>query len=150
MREVMKSYHSFSLTREKHLDHMVRVVPFIVFCYAIQCFVIMKMDPGEFSSWCLSFLGGFLALMVAGFITYDLKHQVLFNDTSLTAHFLWSHKTIHYSEILAIVVEDPSETFSTLVLLTRKGKQTFYFVDDAPKIKEWLESKKNPEEKLAA
>ena len=41
-KEVMGNEKTLTLSREKHLDHMVRVVPFIVFCYAVQCFIITK------------------------------------------------------------------------------------------------------------
>ena len=98
----MENGKSFTITREKHLDHMVRVVPFIVFCYAVQCFVIMKVSPGSFSTISLSILGGFLALMIAGFITYDVKHQVILNEGSLNIRFLGSDKTILYDDIWLI------------------------------------------------
>lgn len=146
----MKNAKSFFLTREKHLDHMVKVVPFIVLCYAVQCFIILKLSPTEFSSLSLSFLGGFLAMMITSFITYDLKHRVFFEDDHLTLSFFGTEKTISYKEIIEIEVKDPKETFSTLTLKTVQGKHTFYFVDNASAIKAWIENQKNPEQKLAA
>lgn len=138
----MKNAGSFNITREKHLDHMVRVVPFIVFCYAIQCFAIMKVSPGEFSSISLSILGGFLACMISGFIAYDLKHQVTFSENFMEIKFLSHHKTIRYEDIWAVEIKDPGQSFSTLTLLTKDGKISFFFVDDSEKIKKFIESKK--------
>jgi hypothetical protein len=136
----MENGKSFTITREKHLDHMVRVVPFIVFCYAVQCFVIMRVSPGNFSTISLSILGGFLALMIAGFITYDVKHQVILNEGSLNIRFLGSDKTILYDDIWLIEINEPGQTFSTMRIQAAQGKVTFYFIDDSEKIKQWIES----------
>lgn len=139
---MMKNAGSFHITREKHLDHMVKVVPFIVFCYAIQCFAIMKVSPGEFSSISLSILGGFLAFMISAFITYDLKHEVTFSENYMEIKFLNNHKTIRYEDIWAVEIKDPGQSFSTLSLLTKEGKVSFFFVDDSEKIKKFIEDKK--------
>lgn len=139
----MKNTDCFNITREKHLDHMVKVVPFIVFCYAIQCFAIMKVSPGEFSSISLSVLGGFLACMISAFIAYDLKHQVVLNEDELTVQFFHIQKTIKYVDIWEIEIKDPGQSFSTLTLLTKHGKVSFFFVDDSEKIKKFIESKKH-------
>jgi hypothetical protein len=137
----MKKDISFQITREKHLDHMVRVVPFIVLCYAIQSFIIFKFSPSEFSSVGLSILGGFIALMIGGFILYDLKHRVKLFEDHLTIEFLFSSKTIKFEDIKSIVVKDPGQTFSNLIIITAKRKYTFYFIDDSEKIKKMIESK---------
>jgi hypothetical protein len=147
----MENGKSFTITREKHLDHMVRVVPFIVFCYAVQCFVIMRVSPGNFSTISLSILGGFLALMIAGFITYDVKHQVILNEGSLNIRFLGSDKTILYDDIWLIEINEPGQTFSTMRIQAAQGKVTFYFIDDSEKIKQWIEShQSNTQTKKAA
>jgi hypothetical protein len=135
----MSAFKSINLSREKHLDHMVRVVPFIVFCYAIQSYVIYQISPTPFSQVSLSVLGGFLACMIAGFITYDVKHQVVFFEDHLHVKFLMFSKRISYNDITEINVKDPGETFSNLTLRTPRGKMTFYFIDDAEKLKEWIE-----------
>lgn len=139
----MKNTDCFNITREKHLDHMVRVVPFIVFCYAIQCFALMKMSPGEFTSTSLSILGGFLVFMISAFITYDLKHQVTFSENHLEIKFLHIQKSISYDEIWSVEVSDPGQSFSTLTLHSKHGKISFFFVDEAEKIKKFIEEKKH-------
>lgn len=141
----MEKEQSFIMTREKHLDHMVRVVPFIVLCYAIQCYVIYQIAPDDFSTLGLSILGGFLAVMVGAFITYDLKHRVEFQAEKVHISFLGAHKKISYEDIWSVEVGDPGENFSTLVITTQNKKHSFYFVDDAEKIKSWIEAKKQKE-----
>ena len=140
---------TFKLTREKHLDHMVRVVPFIVMCYAIQSYIILKLSPTEFSSITLSVLGGFIASMILCFVTYDLKHEVFFHEDKMSCHFFHTHHSIRYQDIYEVEVKEPGERFTTVILSTSEGKFSFYFVDDAQKIKEFIEAKKYPEARAA-
>lgn len=143
----------FSITREKHLDHMVRVVPFIVTAYAIQCYFILQLDSQEFGINGLFVLAGMLIAMISSFITYDLTHTVKFQENSLTIAVGWMgyKKEIFYQELLEVEVSDPGQSFSTLQLKTKAGKKYgFYFIDDADKIKKWLEQKRTPEMQAAA
>jgi hypothetical protein len=145
--------NDFSVTREKHLDHMVRVVPFIVVAYAIQCYLIMRAGPAEFSVNGLFFLGACLTLMITGFIVYDLTHVVTFEADNLTISMSWLgyKEAVSYQNITQIEVSDPGQSFSTLILKTSSGKKYgFYFIDDADKIKSWLEQKRLPELRVAA
>ena len=143
-----------AVTREKHLDHMVRVVPFIVCAYAVQCWVILQMGPVDFAVDGLFFLGGMLVLMITGFITYDLTHVVKLqeNDIILKIGWLNYNKTIAYQDIEKVEVSESGQTFATVTLSLKNGKRFgFYFVDEADKIKAWLEEKRTvPEQKTAA
>lgn len=150
MRKLMSDDTNRTITREKHLDHMVRVVPFIVLCYAVQCFAILKLGPSEITIISIMVLGGFLALMIAGFITYDLRHNVTFFKDELHTRFFVFNHIIRYEDILNIEINEPKQSFATLTIKTKNGKHTYYFVDEADKIKEWLESQKTSEVKLAA
>ena len=144
---------SFRITREKHLDHMVKVVPVIVLGYALQCYMIMKLGPGNFAQNSLLFLGLCLVAMIAGFITYDLKHKVEFKDRELVFYFapFHNHITLSYHEIVSVELSEAGQSFATLTLLTSSGKKyRFYFVDEADKIKSWLDDKKSPSSQLAA
>lgn len=129
------------LSREKHLDHMVRVVPFIVLCYFIQSYVVFQISPGEFTSTSLTILGGLLAFMVSGFVVYDIKHQVEFSESQLTISFLGKRKTILFSEIVQLEIAEPGQSFSHLIVKTADTKHTFYFIDNAEKIKCWIEER---------
>ena len=122
---------------------MVKVVPFIVFCYAVQCFMILKINPGEFSQISLSILGGFLALMIASFIAYDLKHQVTFFEDRMEIVFLGTKKIIFFEDVWSVEIKDPGQSFSTITFITKSGKQSIYFADDSEKIKKFIEDKKS-------
>lgn len=143
----------FCITREKHLDHMVKVVPFIVCAYALQCFFIMKLGPVEYAIDGLFFLGGCLISMITAFVTYDLTHVVKFHDENFTVSINWLnyHRTYVYQDLTMIEVSEAGQTFATVTLTTRSGKKFgFYFVDEADKIKAWLEKKRLPEMQAAA
>lgn len=146
----MNEVKTFHLTRERHLDHMVRVVPFIVFCYAIQCYAITKLGPSEISTLSVMVLGGFLAIMIMSFITYDLRHQVFFDEHALHSQFLAFKHTIRYEDILSVEVSEPKQSFASLTIKTKSGKHTYFFIDEADKVKGWLEAKKFTEMDLAA
>ena len=143
---------------------MVKVVPLIVAGYAIQCYFIMKMGsspeagaeatvPLEMAVNGLFFLGACLAVMIAGFITYDLTHCVNFSEDSFTISVKWlgHEKTIPYHEVADIQVSDAGQSFATLSLTTVHGiKFRFFFVDEADKLQLWIQNKTKHELKTAA
>jgi len=130
------------LTREKHLDHMVKVVPFIVFVYGVQSYVLWKID-GPISGTSLLVLGFLLVSMIGIFLVYDLKHSVEFFEDRLETSFLSFKKTILYSDIKSIETTDPTQSFGTIYIKYHKTQSRFYFVDDVDKIKDWVLSNKN-------
>lgn len=139
----------FILTREKHLDHMVKVVPFIALMFGIQGYVLTKIHEGM-SGAAIYILAGFLVSMICGFITYDVKHKVTFFADHLEVSFLRAPRKILYSEIVSIQVSEPKQTFATIKFRTSSTQHTFFFVDDADAIKEFIESQKHVEFKAAA
>lgn len=145
----MKNEKVIYLSREKHLDHMVRVVPFIVLCYFIQSYVVFQINPGEFTSSSLMVLGGLLAIMISGFVIYDLKHKVEFTESELTITFMATKHTVQFSDIVNLEIADPGQSFSHLIVKTHDKKFTFYFIDNAEKIKCWIEERNIPYAKAA-
>ena len=135
----------FAASRENHLDHMVKVVPLIVLGYALQCYFIINAGHTGFATNCLLGLAVGLGLMIMGFITYDLKHQVKFSSDSLEVKFLGPSKTIFYQDITDIAVTHEGQSFTTLTLTIMNGrKYRMFFIDDADKIKVWLLEQKTP------
>lgn len=129
------------LTREKHLDHMVKVVPFIFLCYGIQCFTLYKIGYSAITGPTLLFLGVALAILTGCFTLYDLKHELVLKQDHLTIEFLWYKKDIPYNTILSIDVHESEKSFCRLKISTLKSRHLFYFVDNGEEIKNWLLSK---------
>lgn len=144
----MKEESGFPISREKHLDHMVRVVPFIVALYAFQSYVIYRISPQGFSAMGLALLGGLLAFMIGGILTYDLNHKVFVGQSELQVSFFGAMRSITFEDIESVDFDGHGESFSNLKIKTTQGSQTFYFIDDAQKIKSWIEERKNPSKKM--
>ncbi len=140
----------FHVTREKHMDHMVKVTPFIVCGYFLQCYLIVHLKLSGFATNTLFVLGFCLVTMIAGFVTYDLKHKVHFAENSMMIDWL-GKKEIFYHEILSMEVSGEENSFANLTIVCSNSKKyTFYFIDEADKLKEWIKEKKYPSSQLAA
>lgn len=129
----MKSQLPFTITREKHLDHMVRVVPLLFFGYVIQVFFLSKMQTA-LGMASLVFLGVSLASMIGLFVIYDLKHQVTLFEDRLEINFFGFKKSIRYSEIDEIKASTPDESFSTILIRHERKKTRIYFVDSSDEV----------------
>jgi hypothetical protein len=135
----------FAVSRENHLDHMVKVVPLIVMGYAIQCYFILNAGHTEFATNCLLGLAVGLGLMIVSFITYDLKHHVHFSTETLEIRFYAWSKTIAYQDITQIAISHEGQSFTTMTLTIKNGsKHRFFFIDDGEKIKSWLLEQQTP------
>lgn len=143
----------FVVSRDKHLDHLVRVVPFIVALYAFHCFFIMRLIPVDFVINGQFILGGGLGLLIGCFVSYDLTHVITLDEKALNVKISWLgyNKTLPYSEVSEVQIREPGQSFATVTIVTQSGKKySFYFVDDADKIKSWIEQKRISEFKSAA
>lgn len=145
----MSKTSPFQLTREKHLDHMVKVVPFIALMFGVQAYILTKIHEGMGGA-AVFVLAGFLIAMIVGFITYDVKHRVTFFDDHLEMSFLGLSKKIPYAEIFSVHISEHKQAFATVHLRTRSSKHTFFFVDDADGVKAFIESRQKSELKAAA
>jgi hypothetical protein len=144
---------TLSVSREKHLDHMLRVVPFIVLGYALQCYVISQIDAESFATDSLIFLGLGLCLMIASFVIYDLQHKVTLNQTQIeiTFNLIGMKKHILLNEIVRIEIGDPEQNFSNIIIHQKNGTKThIFFVDNAAGIKKWIEEHQSGTQQLAA
>lgn len=136
----MSSHFVACITREKHLEHMGRIVPFISMIYIFQCFLFSRFEMDIIGPNALLIMGVSLAFMISCIYFYNTQHQVIFYEDHLEMSFLFLHKKIMYSEIKAIHTTEEDLNFSTLVL-ELKSRDTFaiFFVDEAKKVKKWLE-----------
>lgn len=139
----MTEKSSFHISRERHLDHMVRVVPFIVALYAFQSYVIFRISPAQFSTMGLTLLGGLLAFMIGVILTYDLKHKVHLGEKELHISFMGVMRVVPFEDITSIDFDGTGESFSNLKIKTARRSFTFYFIDDAQKVKNWIEEHRN-------
>lgn len=138
----------FSITREKHLDHLVRVVPLIVMGYAIQSYILLQMETA-IGMGSILFLGVALAAMVAGFVTYDLKQKVTIFEDRLESEFFFFRKTIYFHEITSVDISETKQTFASIIIRTGKKKKVYYFIDQPEDIRNLIQEHKTPLESAA-
>lgn len=132
------------ISREKHLDHMVKVVPVIVFGYALQCYIISGMNSAV-GGTTLLILGALLCMMIMGFITYDIKHEVKFTDAGMDIEFLGTKTHVPYTEITDVQNSSPGHTFGSITVKCGRKMYKVYFIDEADKVKAFIEAKRSPE-----
>jgi len=141
------------LTREKHLDHMVRVVPLVVFGFIIQSYLIMSIDPNEFGKNMVLLLAFSLGTLIAGLSIYDVTHHVTLLEDHLLIEMKWLGKQtkVNFSEIKDIHCRHPDQNFTTVdIILYDNTKYVFYFVDSPVMIKEWIKSHSHQDYSQAA
>jgi hypothetical protein len=140
----MKTTHT--MTREKHLDHLVRVVPILCLAYGIQSFMMMSYAQGGPTGKLVFLLGVSLALSVLGLVTYDLRHKVSWDAEGFSVGSPWYFKshTIERSLIAQIDVTGAPEEFQTVrITLKDRRRFTFYFVDNGLEFKASMEEQTN-------
>lgn len=123
---------------------MVRIMPLLVLMYALQCFVTVSFGLFGAVSEFIFAIGGCLILMVCGFYVYNLKHKVDFHEEHFEVSFLGAHREIPYQNIFMVEVDgQEQDNFSTLVVTCKDLKQLkFYLIDDAFKIRDFLQDKR--------
>ncbi|MFY7993744.1 MAG: hypothetical protein ACOVP4_10665 [Bacteriovoracaceae bacterium] len=147
MKEILRK-----MTREKHLDHMVKVTPLIFLGYGLQCYFLMGMNTEGHLTKHLIALGVALASMIALFLIHDVYHQVSFFDDHLESgwRFFGKKRTINYNEISKIDISEADQKFASLILRLQNNKKiVFYFVDAPEELKTWIESQKESSSPLS-
>lgn len=130
------------ITREKHLDHLVRVVPLLCLAYGIQSFMMMSYAQGGPTGALVFLLGVSLALSVVALVTYDHRHHVAWDAQSFEVRAPWSFSTttVAREKIQSIDVIGGPEEFQTVhVKLHDRRSFTFYFTDNGLDFKASME-----------
>ncbi len=135
---------NYTITREKHLDHLVRVVPILCLAYGIQSFMMMNYAQGGATGVLVFLLGVSLALSVVALVTYDHKHHVAWSEDSFEVKAPWSFAvtTVARESIQSIDVVGSPEEFQTVIVKLHDRRQfTFYFTDNGLEFKAAMEKK---------
>ncbi len=131
------------LTREKHLNHLVRVVPLLCLAYGIQSYMMMSYAKGGPTGTLVLLLGVSLACSVMLLVGYDQHHRVSWDDESfsVSAPWRWGQQRVERSQISSIEVVGTEDEFQTVVVRTHQRRRyTFYFVDNGHEFKAALEA----------
>lgn len=136
-----------TFTHEKHLDHLVRVVPLLCFAYGVQSYMMLNFARGGSTNLLIFTLGVSLAVSVTALITYDYKSVLKWSTDHLILKSPWhfEYKTIQFSEINQIEIIGEEDEFQTVIIkLQNKKKYSFYFVDNGYELKKSFDALAQP------
>lgn len=131
------------LTHEKHLNHLVRVVPLLCLAYGMQSYMMMSFAKGSATGTLVLLLGLSLAMSVMALVTYDNHFVVKWEEDLFSVKTPWSWKTKQFNrhEIQSIEVIGEVDEFQTVIVkLNNKKRLTFYFVDNGHDFKKSMEA----------
>jgi hypothetical protein len=135
-----------TLTHEKHLDHLVRVVPLLCFAYGVQSYMMLSFARGGSTGLLIFTLGISLAVSVMALVTYDYKSIVRWNGEQVMMKSPWNFEftTVAFQDIQKIDIIGEEDEFQTVIIKVAKKSYTFYFVDNAFELKKTFESLQAP------
>lgn len=122
------------MTREKHLEYMVKMAPFLFFAVVIQIFVYAQFFEPVLIQEIGIFLSVGSALILAAFYAHDHFHQVLLKENFLEIRIspLNYQEEILYRNITSYEVTHHKSGFSNVKLHLRDGAPVrLYYLDDA-------------------
>ncbi len=140
----MENYQT--LTHEKHLDHLVRVVPLLCFAYGVQSYMMLSFARGGSTSLLIFTLGISLAVSVMALVTYDYKTIVKWNNDHIIMKAPWHLQSVSVNlhDIQKIDIIGEADEFQTVMIKVQNKTYTFYFVDNAYDLKKTFESLQTP------
>jgi len=121
------------MTREKHLEYIVRMAPLLIIAVALQVYVYAQFfEPVEAREIGI-FLAIGTALILGSFYAYDHFHQVLFKENYLQIQVkpLKYQTEILYRNIVGYEITHHPSGFSNVKLLLKHGEPVkLYYLDN--------------------
>ena len=129
------------LERKNHLNHLTKVVPFIVLLFAIQCFLIYHFMGGVEIFNTVSIIGIGIISLICSLLYYDYNHHIILYQDHLHIYFslALTNREIGYDEIENISVGEEGTSFSSVYLNLIDGeKVTLHFIDYPDHVKDFI------------
>jgi hypothetical protein len=124
------------LTREKHIQYMVKLAPYLLVAVIIQGYLYFHFFPRNLAHDITVFLSIGVAFILAGFCAYDHFHQVILRENYLeiAVRPLKYQEEILYRNIQAYEIIPTRHGFSSVKLFLKDGHAVkIYYLDDAEK-----------------
>lgn len=122
------------ISREKHLQYMVKLVPFLIGAIALQSFVYYRYFPSHLAQDITIFLTIGMALILAFFMAHNHFHQVEFKENFLEIRIkpFKYQEEILYRNIISYEITPTRHGFATVKLTTKDGQAIkIFYMDDA-------------------
>ncbi len=122
------------MTREKHLQYMVKLVPYLIGAIVLQSYLYFQFFPRDLAHDITVFLSIGVAIILAGFCAHDHFHQVTIRENYLeiAVRPLKYQEEILYRNITAYEIIPTKHGFSSVKLFLRDGNAVkIHYLDDA-------------------
>lgn len=132
------------ITREKHVNYMVKLAPYLMVAIVIQSYLYSRFFPGPVAQDIGIFLATGVAMILAGFYAYDHFHQVQLKENYLEISIrpLKYQEEILYRNIESYEIMPTRNGFSNVKLILRDGHAVkIYYLDDAENFIQWIKQK---------
>lgn len=132
------------ITREKHLDYMVRLMPILLLAYLAQILLYLKFAPRQLAIDISVFLAVGLVLIALAFALYDHFHTVLLHRNHLEIKFpiFKYHEEILYQNIQSIEIKATRHAYYNVKLYLRDGQELrLYYLDDVQELKRCIKNR---------
>lgn len=129
------------ITREKHLNYLTRLMPFLFGAYILQCYLYLQWAPRDLALDVALFMGIGIVLVSLGFAFYDQIHTVKLHRHHLviSIDLIKYKEEILYSHIQHIKVNPSSHAFYNVTLTLRNGEtHKLYYLDDVEELKQHI------------
>ncbi len=133
----------FVVTRTSHIEHLIRLLPFITLLFLGQCFLLRSLIQNvEIGNLCLM-MGSILIMLVGLMYYYDVGHSVEVHQNHIVSDFppFMERQIIQFKDIADIRVSDIEMDFSNVKIILHSGDVYSVFFVDHPR--EFYEVLKN-------
>ncbi len=133
----------FVVTRASHIDHLIRLLPFITLLFLGQCFLLKSLiQDVAIGNLCLM-MGSILIMLVGFMYYYDVGHSVEVYQNHIVSDFppFIERQIIQFKDIADIRVSDPEMDFSNVKIILHSGDvYSVFFVDQPQKFYDVLKN----------
>lgn len=129
------------ITREKHMAHLVRLMPFLLLAVVVQGLVYQYWVPRDMALDVSIFMGIGIALIGVAYGLYDHFHQVRLYPHFLQVRFdlMGQFEEVLYRDITDMKVEVTRQAYYNVTLLLRDGSNLkLRYLDDVQELKSYL------------
>ena len=132
------------MTREKHLDYMVKMAPFLFLAVVAQIFIYAHFFEPILAKEISIFLSVGTSLILGAFYAHDHFHQVLLQPNYLEIQVkpFKYREEILYRNIVGYEITRHPKGFSNIKLMVKNGAPIrLYYVDDGDEFIHTLKKK---------
>lgn len=133
------------LTRDHHLNYVLKITPYLILAFAIQAYLYLKIAPGPITYEVIYLLATGLIFLIVTFATEIFETHADFhrNHMEIKHKLLRTKEEFLYRDIRWVEIKPTRHAFSHLIFTLHDGRQfKLKNVDMAYELKKLIEKKK--------